>query len=225
MIAHKKRKESDEKMNKKIIATFAVLLIALSVAGFAYAHWSDYVQIEGTVHMGELIVGISSIDWVEDSDDWDKDPCDIIVDLSDPQTSVHHDPPQTVYHTMTVTVDNGYPQYWAYVDFYLKNAGTIPAHVIRVDMTPGSGLVVSDTFLDINGNPYGWELTDVDTGLPALNVYLYKYWTELSLKCNQLEPCTDELCELWLDIKQEGCEECNTYTFSFEIEAIQWNKA
>ncbi len=218
---------------KKIMATFAALMIALSAVGFAYAAWKDMVYIEGTVEMGDFLVGWLNITECYDIDlQWDvpKEVATLTCELEDPETGVHHiDPetgePQTVYHTLVVTVENAYPQYEAWCKVDLKNAGTIPAHIVSVVLTPGAGLVISNTTFDANGNPVGWELTDTDTDLPALNVFVCKQETRLSLVCNQIDPCTAEPVDLWLEVKQEGCEMCNTYTFSFEIEAIQWNKA
>jgi len=34
---------------KKLMATFAILIIALGIAGFAYAHWEKTVTIDGEV--------------------------------------------------------------------------------------------------------------------------------------------------------------------------------
>ena len=218
---------------KKMMATFAVLMMALSVAGFAYAHWSDMVYIEGTVEMGDFLVGWLDIKECEDIDLYwpvPKEVATLTCDLQDPETGVHHiDPetglPETVYHTLVVTVENAYPQYEAYCKVNLKNAGTIPAHIVDVIMIPGPGLVISDVWFDINGNPIGWQLDDATTLLPVLNIELYKQLTDLSLVCNQIDPCTAEPVDLWFEVKQDGVEECHTYTFSIEIEAIQWNKA
>jgi len=207
-------------MKTKVMAIFATLIVALSVAGIVYAHWTDSVQIEGTVHMGELIVGILDIKSIEDSDDLTKDPCDTTVTLDDPQMSVHHDPPQTVYHEMYVTVDNGYPQYWVKIKFDLKNAGTIPAHIIALTIVdiPGDEELVwqYDPLTDT------WEGKDPITLDPIINLYIRKQ-SGAPLVCNQLEPCTDEPCDLWFELKQPA-KECHTYDFKIHIEAIQWNK-
>jgi len=204
------------KMNKKIMAAFVILMFALSVAGFVYAHWSDYVQIEGTVHMGDLIVGIRDIKLIEDSDDLTKDPCDTTVTLADPEDSVHHVPPQTVYHTMYVTVNNGYPQYWVRIEFDLKNAGTIPAHIIKVTIEDIPG---DETLVWVEALPQVWEGRDPITGDPIINLEFRP-----PLVCTQLDPCTDVPCSLWFEIKQPALE-CHTYDFKIYIEAIQWNKA
>jgi len=39
---------------KKIAATFAILMLALGIAGYAYAHWSEFVYIKGEVTTGHL---------------------------------------------------------------------------------------------------------------------------------------------------------------------------
>lgn len=44
----------------KISAIFLVLAITLSIAGFTYAHWTDTVQIEGTVKMAHILIDIKS---------------------------------------------------------------------------------------------------------------------------------------------------------------------
>lgn len=43
-----------------MVGLFAVVLIALVVAGLAYAHWSETLYINGSVSTGELDVAIIS---------------------------------------------------------------------------------------------------------------------------------------------------------------------
>jgi len=43
---------------KKLMATFAILMIALGIAGFAYAHWSEKVYIEGEVYYWRIELGM-----------------------------------------------------------------------------------------------------------------------------------------------------------------------
>ena len=44
--------------SKSLMATFAIVLVALSTVGFAYSAWKDSVKISATANMGEFIVGI-----------------------------------------------------------------------------------------------------------------------------------------------------------------------
>lgn len=213
---------------RKAIGMFTSLIVALAMTGVAVAHWSDSVQIEGEAHMGDFLVGWLDVKECEDIDlHWPepKEVADLTCELEDPETGVHHEPVQTVYHTLVVTVENAYPQYEAYCKVNLKNAGTIPAHIVDVIMTPGPGLEISYVDVDGAGNPIGWLLDNAETGDPVLAIELYKQLTELSLVCNQLEPCTAEPVDLWLEVIQDGAEECHTYEFSIEIIAWQWNKA
>jgi hypothetical protein len=236
-------------MNKKIMATFAIVLIALSMAGFAYAHWSDTVKIEGTVNMGELIVGI-----LKDAYGLDKDyiktettnggpeekptTCDATITMSEEQTSVHHDPTVTVYHKMTAEINNAYPQWDLHLEFKIKNAGTIPAIVKPAvitgrDTKDGEDLtfnVISATWVGgdhyeivmeiVDPNAGGYDVLENPIPAPIINIKI-SLWEPLD---EQLEPCHDYPVHIDLDFKQEA-EECHTYTFSVVWEFIQWNKA
>jgi len=215
---------------------FASLMIALAMTGVGVAHWSDTVQIEGRVQMGELIVGIldGSLDWDESTNDVPEDDfippkpwvanADIV--LSDWQTSVHHDPPQTVAHKMTINITNAYPQWDLEIYFDLKNAGTIPATYTQLldlsayDETDQEDLVWREDYWGYNG-AWIWEgaLCNPD-GTEIMNVYVEAEVPE----DGQLEPCTEYPVYIWLDFKQTA-EECHTYTFSAEFEFVQWNKA
>lgn len=142
--------------SKSLMATFAIVLVALSTVGFAYSAWKDSVKISATANMGEFIVGILTnplpANWTEPvvveetTNGWPEagpapgplqeggfDPkpwvANTTVTLDCYRTSVHHDPVQTVAHYMYIYVDNAYPQYDAHIKFLLKNAGTIPAHI------------------------------------------------------------------------------------------------
>lgn len=227
-------------MNKKIMATFGVLIIALSVAGFAYAHWTDMVTIEGTVHMGELIVGWYNtspylLTWTETingvpEEDFvpSKDVCDATIVLSDPETSVHHEPIETVYKTMTITVDNAFPQWDLHIEAWIKNAGTIPAYIhpdFKIDMYDET----DDEWLEFVYNPDTgvgeiWDNGDDNIMGTEDDVVIINFVVTSDLQGWQLEPCTEYPFEIDIDFKQEA-EECHTYTFTVLIYAVQWNKA
>jgi hypothetical protein len=236
------------KMNKKMMATFAILIIALSVAGFAYAHWIDSVQIEGTVGMGSLTFGFTRIVGSWDSEDYlgyppEKESATGVCTLSEEVTDVHSG--KTVYKVLTFDITDAYPQYWAINKFTLDNAGTIPIKIqsVTVTLDPGFTLVAD---LDFPGAM--WHVLDTD-GIEVFNIWLYKepldwgyspppyalcppwefpgvFDTETGVRPlmgNQIEPCNELLTEICVDIKQTS-NECHLYSFGIEIEAIQWNK-
>jgi len=232
-------------MKKKMFGTFAVLILALSAAGLVYAHWSDMVDIEATVEMGSLTFGFSRIVGSWDWEDYanEKEVGNGVCTLSEPETDVHSG--KTVYKLLTFTITAAYPQYWAINKFALDNAGTIPVKIQRVT------IILPDGFSAVPSPDYPgamWEVYD-DRPKMIYNIWLYKQpldwgytppdWTICppwefpgpfgdiygmrALKGNQIEPCNELLTEMLVDPKQDA-EECHTYTFSIEIEAIQWNK-
>lgn len=215
-------------MKNKVLSMFLATLMVTSIVGVSYAHWSDYVSIAGTAEMGELLVG-----WLDIKMCWDnEDTFDPVKEvawvecwLDEPETGVHHDPPQTVFKVLYLHVYNAYPQYKAYCKVNLKNAGTIPAHIIGVSITDPAGLL---TIEQDPADPTHYEIMkDVDNdGVDEviINLYLYKQLTDDPLVCNQIDPCQDEPVDIVLEFKQDA-EECHTYEFLIEIEAIQWNKA
>ena len=236
-------------MNTKMIAAFIVTLMALSVFGFVYSAWRDNVYINGTVHMGELIVGILSdpndplknITVIETTNGVPEEEfcppkpwvANTTVTLGDFETSVHHEPQQTVAHTMNITVDNAYPQYDAHIKGFLKNAGTIPAKLSGCDF---EGYDVKDNEelrytgeWTWNGTAWVFEGEIKDNGpddvwgtgddVVIINLYVVVFAPEDM----QLEPCNEYPFVITFDFKQEA-EECHTYTFSASFEFIQWNK-
>ena len=249
--------------NKNMLTSFALTLIALSVIGFTYAGWRDRVFIEGTAHMGELIVGIL-VDPLPDN--WDV-PVKIVettngypengtgapstgpgsfipkpwvanttVFLDDFRTSVHHDPVETVAHYMKFYINNSYPQYDAHIRFFIKNAGTIPAHVrfILFNVTV-EGVTDPLRYLEIanetwvydpvnecwNGEGYVYDPVE-DTYPIRWHIRFYVPMSPDPLAI-QLEPCHRYLVVCGFEFTQEAME-CHTYRFSSMVDAIQWNK-
>ena len=198
-----------------------LFIVVLSVFGVAYSHWSDTVVIEGTVEMGELIVGILSVECGEIED---KDVGSITCTLKEPETSTHHTPQQTVYKRLEVNITDAYPQYVVWINATVKNAGTIPARLqaIRLvearDEKDGEDLTVTFDPDNLNG-----------TVEDPVHGAIINYRLELDPRIPttilgwQLEPCTEYWVKITIDFKQEA-EECHTYKFVFEVEFIQWNK-
>jgi len=222
---------------EKVIGMFVVLMVALGMTGVAVAAWTDRVQIEGTVKMGELIVGFlkDSVTWYETTNGVPEERfippkpwvCDATVELSDFETSVHHEPPQTVGHKMTININNAYPQWDLHIDFDLKNAGTIPATLVDCrgegrDETDKEDLILTDGWR-WDKEEEAWvidgEIWDESEHLIA-NLHVIAYVP----RDLQLEPCNEYPVHIDLDFKQTA-EECHTYTFWAEFVFVQWNKA
>ena len=115
-------------MKTKMIALFAALMIALMVAGFAYAHWSETLIISGTVNTGELDLELSCDCW--DNDDTLKDVSEITCDVDN----------VTEPNSITITVTNAYPCYEVSGTIDITNVGTVPAVLVDYDIVLPSGV-------------------------------------------------------------------------------------
>jgi hypothetical protein len=167
-----------------------------------------------------------------------KDVCDTTVTLSDDEPSNHHVPDVIVSKKMTIYVDNAYPQFDSHLYFFLKNSGTVPAHVrcvfVSASAETGGGTPYPMTMKE-DGWTYDGECwvntgsffdPQADEGRGA-DVIL---WTiklcvdfDPEYPCDvQLEPCVNNPAEIHFEFTQEA-QECHTYKFSFAIDAIQWN--
>jgi len=215
-------------MNKKIVGTFALLMIALSVAGFVYAHWSDVIYINGTVDMGSLTFGFTSIIMCEDGKMMadgtilkpePKDVGSVFCELAEPEVDPHV-PDKTVYKKLWITITNGYPEYVAQCTYTLDNAGTIPLDVVLycVPEEPVDTLTwrwydgaTLHGFIDLNGN----GSHDPDEPV-VINIWFTGFMF------GQIDPCKSERSTINIHIK-EPAEECHTYRFEIRITASQWN--
>jgi hypothetical protein len=224
---------------EKVMATFAAILITLSMVGVAYAAWYDTVTIKAEVHMGELIVGwLDTYCLLETTNGFPEDEAghgfepkpwvaNTTVDFFLPETSVHHDPNVTVYKLLYVLVENAYPQYDVHLKAFLKNAGTIPACLIPDfklvfrDIKDNQDLTFTITAQGFNGTCHyvRGHIDDPVVG-PIINFDLMLCIPDPDM---QMEPCTAYDVYIDIDFKQEA-EECHTYTFAVDMVAIQWNK-
>ncbi len=117
-------------MKKKIMALFAVLVMALAVAGTAYAAWTSSVQINGTATVGTL-----DLRWYSFSVDSETSPSATI-------TSSYSD----TDHTISITLHNVYPGYRANLTLQTKNYGTLPLNFDTFQMTSCSSTPLAAWF-------------------------------------------------------------------------------
>jgi len=108
---------------KKVFAILAIMMIALGIAGFAYAHWEKIVTVDGHVTTGKLdLIIISAAD-----DDYGIDP-DYTKDVANTVITIDPlDPERAI-----ITITNAYPSYHVYWHITIKNVGTIPAKLYAI---------------------------------------------------------------------------------------------
>ena len=149
-------------MKTKMTAIFAILMIALMVAGFAYAHWEKTIYINGTVTTGKFSV-IPSFHL--DSLVQDKP----VATLT---TVVAGD-------TLNITLDNVYPCLWVtgYIDF--NNTGTIPVHLVDMETDGNDTLWLEDMGIIPEGDYNGYTHYAVYDGDALIaNLYVWYYFPD-----------------------------------------------
>lgn len=181
---------------KNVIGMFVALMLALSMLGVGVAHWSDSIQIEGTVNMGSLTVGWADENCGENLEPCSKPVASISCWLEDNEKDEHTG--KTISKTLVFVVENAYPEYVCWVEASIKNAGTIPVDlkgVVPENMPPEN---VMNLWYENADNP--GQMIDCPT---------------------QIDPCENIRLKGWIHIK-ENAPECHTYKFKLTLQFDQW---
>lgn len=129
---------------KKAMGMFAALILALGMTGVAFAHWSQTLNITGTVETGNLCVGIRDVGTSDPGTTIDQ-----MFDLSIPgpvPAGKHVGTAESVngelkckhggdefYHDITFTVTNAYPEYYWEEHIEIANCGTTPVKLASIE--------------------------------------------------------------------------------------------
>jgi len=154
-----------KKSKTSLPAIVAVALMALTIVGFSYAHWSDTLWLKGTVTTGKLCAEF------EEGMEIQKDPfgqfndwtCEEeFIDIHQLtknigytnltyETKDHDNCP----NTLKIDMVNVYPCYYEHISFWVKNCGTVPWVLTEVIFNPGHVVITKKgTYftLDLNGD-------------------------------------------------------------------------
>ena len=120
--------------SKKLTILPIILIMALVVIGFAYAHWQKIITINGNINTGtfDLIVMSASDD--DDGIDPGKNK-----DVADTTVTIDPNDPEKVI----VTITNAYPSYEVYVHVTIRNIGTVPVKLKEIRTTAPDCIEVS----------------------------------------------------------------------------------
>jgi len=147
-------------MNRKGIALFASMMIALMITGVAFALWSEELVISGTVETGnvdvELIAGLSY-------DTEEKDVSEIYCYVED--------------GVLIVVVENAYPCIDYYQDFSVHCLGSVPVDLASIEYThdlPGTCTA------EILGFREGMQLHFCEEAIGTVHIHLSNDAEELA---------------------------------------------
>lgn len=196
---------------KKIMATFAILMIALGVAGFAYAHWSETLYLNGTVKTGSVCAEWSFSAELINNTKPDYGPvANLTYTFSDADQDGCND-------TLTVTLDKAYPGLTVKGMIDVHNCGTIPIGIYDYNWTITGDQRIAGAV----------ELVNVDFYLKAPNGTTYPISMDIEdwIKEgeNQIDPCWSLVCEFEIKFLQSLPENA-TASISAWIEFWNWNE-
>ncbi|MEM3696538.1 MAG: hypothetical protein QXQ94_03410 [Candidatus Bathyarchaeia archaeon] len=195
---------------KKLMATFAILMIVLGVAGFAYAHWSEKLYLIGTVNTGSVCAEWSfSAELINNTKPNYGPVATLTYNFSDTDQDGCND-------TLTVTLNNAYPSLTVEGMIDVHNCGTIPIGIYDYDWTiSGDQRIVGAV-----------ELKNVDFYLKAPNGTTYPITVDIEdwiRTENQIDPCWSLVCEFEIHFT-EALPENATATINAWIEFWNWNE-
>jgi len=210
---------------------FLALALTLGLTGAAFAHWSDYVQIDGTVEMGSVTFAFDKDEFLDYIDNEE-----ITGDKDVGWGEIYYDPASLIqdphslkegYKTLVFVVHNAYPSYEIhFTTVTVHNIGTIPIIITGINVWDPTGTLKWKWIDPPPASPatgFFWKDFDgdgvFDPGDEEIINLLVKNFVGV-----QLEPCNAIKGEVDLHFKQPA-EECHTYKFKITIDAIQWNKA
>lgn len=208
-----------KKSKTALPAIVAIALIVLAIAGFAYAHWSETLWLNGTVKTGNMCAEF------EFNMHSQKDPFGPYNDYTcDVNFTNIHQINKNVGHTNITYVDtdndgcndtlkidmgNVYPCYYEHIGFWIHNCGTIPWKIWRVIFNPGNVIIYEPGYLTLDLNNDG--KADIEI----------KWGNEFD---RQKDPCEDFEVSFQIHILQP-IPENSTLTFTITIEMVNWNES
>ncbi len=141
-------------MRKKIGLVCLALVLALGTLGVGYALWWDVLSVSGNVHTGDLEARWS-VESTGDSEAANKDFSSVSAKVTDSGK------------TLQVTIKNAYPciDYW--VNFDIRNTGTMALHLCPpVQATTGlsPGQATFSWLKKVGGNPINWSNVQIHPG-------------------------------------------------------------
>jgi len=202
---------------KKIMATFAILMIALGIAGYAYAHWSETIWLQGTVTTGSVCVEWSFDAKLPDSNlkdlDGDGQKDDPVATLN--VTFVDKDK-DGCKEGLIIELMNVYPRLWVNGTIDVTNCGTIPVGIAKYNYA----------IYDPKGVARGIRLYDVNfylkdpTGKRHDITMPIEQWIA---QVNQIDPGWSLVCEFFIHFEQDTPEGAKA-KIEAEIEFWNWNE-
>jgi hypothetical protein len=221
---------------KKIGFIAIAVVTVLATLGIGFSMWSQTVTVNGTVNTGKVswsFYTASMLDSISlaatNGVYYPLDPslCDYTTQNGFVGGYVHLD--KNVSYgtsvisadgqTLTVTLNNTYPCNFNSLSFYVKNTGTLPIKVWRVQIFDNNGNVVS-TYYSENDVPATGVALNLDGN--AGNDFEIRYGDNFGLQIEPGQQSSGEM-SIWFHTLQPA-PQSSTLTFTIKLTAVQWNE-
>ena len=199
---------------KKIIGIFAILMIALMVAGFAYAHWSKTITITGNVTTGNFHLTPSCDIWIIEPTDKNASSVNCSICGND----------------VSYTIENAFPSLKVGVMFDLHNDGDVPAGLYLWTVAYDNTVHTIFNASDIAGsviNP-GMNETEVETALENWIEGIVGNYVDVTIDFAgsnfwQIDPCDNPSVNITIHFL-EGLPQNCSISFTITLEYWNWNE-
>ncbi|MEM3618044.1 MAG: hypothetical protein QXK47_03090 [Candidatus Bathyarchaeia archaeon] len=124
-------------MNKQILAAFTILLFALAITGYAYTHWQETLQIQGTAQIAKLEIIIQDCQTLLDITYQDSRKLNltgtitlnqpILTNITIKNTGTT---PTTITHSITTNNTDLWQQYFIYSQNITDNYELLPGNTV-----------------------------------------------------------------------------------------------
>jgi hypothetical protein len=194
--------------NKKLMAIPILLVLALVLTGFAYAHWEKIITINGTVNTGTLCAEfVPTVTKTDYGNDWTCDKGFINVRQLDKDVGSSS---ATIVASdkIEIVLTNVYPSYYEHISFWVHNCGSIPWEIQKVIFNPGGIEIQKPGYLTLDLNGDG--KADVEI-----------YWGDGF--GTQTEPCEKLNISFEIHVLDNAPLD-ETLTFTAGIVVVNWNE-
>ena len=225
-------------MKKKFGILALVLVLALGSLGVGYAAWTDTIYVNGTVSTGEVCMQFGPSVSIDDTSCFDAGAVPYLSPPHDWNSTPGANFPAYAHQVdknvacgsfqlngdrdvLTYTFSNVYPYYYNHSSFWLCNCGTIPVKVQSFVFKDATGNIIGTVEKGSQDEDLFVEMDLDGNGVPDFQIQ----WGDEA--GDQLEGtgCRDiSFAILFLQDELMDFSTPQSYTFTIEVTAIQWNE-
>jgi hypothetical protein len=184
-----KKEKEENKMNKQILAAFAILIFALSITGYAYTTWQDNVKIQGTAEMAKFGIYIQdyniTLTTLTPEMQPDNHTLKLTGNITPDQTNWtgiiiknNGTTPATITYEITTNNQSIWETYFTHNEYFYGPHETIPPEVWESATTmPPTGSLPTPPELPAQNMLVVWQNITLNSSSPAFTIEITVTYT------------------------------------------------